>query len=142
MRCNEIMKRAVECISPQDTVQSAARRMRDEQVGFLPVCDSEKKVLGTVTDRDLAIRVLAEARAATTTPIADVFTRDVVACRPQDSLSKAEELMAGHRKSRILCLDDDGRLAGVISLSDIAEAESGSRAAKTMRAVSQRKARA
>jgi CBS domain-containing protein len=141
MRCDEIMKHAVECISPQDTVQSAARRMRDQQLGFLPVCDSEKKVLGTVTDRDLAIRVLADAREATT-PIADVFTRDVVACRPEDSLSKAEELMAGHRKSRILCLNDDGRLAGVISLSDIAEVESGSRAAKTMRAVSQREGRA
>ncbi|HZA49460.1 MAG TPA: CBS domain-containing protein, partial [Myxococcaceae bacterium] len=62
MRCEEIMKKDVECVSPQDTVQAAAKRMRDENIGFLPVCDQSKKVQGTVTDRDLAIRVLADGR--------------------------------------------------------------------------------
>ena len=59
MRCREIMKSDVECVEPRATVQDAARRMRDEEIGFLPVCDDSMKVLGTVTDRDLTIRVLA-----------------------------------------------------------------------------------
>lgn len=141
MRCEQIMKRDVECVSPQDTVHTAAKRMRDEEIGFLPVCEAGKKVLGTITDRDLAIRVLAEARAATTR-IEDVMTHEVVACRPEDDLSKAEELMSKHRKSRMMCIDASGRLVGVISLSDIAQRESGAKASQTLRNVSEREARA
>lgn len=138
MRCEEIMKRNVECVSPQDTVQAAARRMRDENVGFLPVCEGGT-VLGTVTDRDLAIRVLSEARASTTA-IDGVMTREVVACRPEDDLNKAEALMSKHRKSRMMCIDASGRLVGVISLSDIAQREPGVKASQTLRDVSEREA--
>ena len=60
MRCEAIMKRDVECITPQSTVQDAAELMRDEGIGFLPVCDASRKALGTVTDRDLVLRVLAQ----------------------------------------------------------------------------------
>ncbi len=74
MRCEEIMKRDVECIFPQDTVQAAARRMRDENLGFLPVCDRSKKVLGALTYRDLAIRVLSDGRSASTS-VEDVRIR-------------------------------------------------------------------
>jgi CBS domain-containing protein len=139
MRCEEIMKRTVECVSPQDSVQVAARRMRDENVGFLPVCDPSRKVIGAVTDRDLAIRVLADGQPATTT-IEKVLTREVIACRPEDDLRKAEELMAKHHKSRMICVDTAGRLVGVISLSDIAQREDGSQASQTLRKVSEREA--
>jgi CBS domain-containing protein len=140
MRCEEIMKKDVECVSPQDTVQAAAKRLRDENIGFLPVCDQSKKVQGTITDRDLAIRVLADARPATT-QVKDVMTRESIACRPEDDLKKAEELMTKNHKSRIMCMDQNGRLVGVISLSDIALREEAGRAAQTMRGVSEREAR-
>lgn len=140
MRCEHIMKRNVECVSPQDTVQHAATRMRDEHVGFLPVCDRKKKVLGAVTDRDLAIRVLAPGRLAST-PIQEVMTNEVIACRPEDDLRRAEELMARNRKSRIMCVTENGTLAGVISLSDIAQQEKPTRAAQTLRSVAAREAR-
>lgn len=139
MRCDEIMKRNLECVTPTDTVQSAAKRMRETNVGFLPVCDQAKKVLGTITDRDLAIRVLADARA-TSTPVADVMTREVVACRPEDDLKKAQDLMARGHKSRVMCIDAAGKLVGVISLSDIAQREDGN-ATQTLRKVSEREAR-
>jgi len=141
MRCEEIMKRDVECVSPQDSVQAAAIRMRDQNVGFLPVCDASGKVLGTITDRDLTIRILAEAREAASI-IEGAFTREIVACRPEDDLGKAEELMARNHKSRIMCVDDQGRLAGVISLSDIAQVEDGAKASRTLRRVSERESRA
>ena len=141
MRCEEIMKKDVECVSPQDTVQAAAKRMRDENIGFLPVCDQSKKVQGTITDRDLAIRVLADGRQATT-PVKDVMTREVVSVRPDEDLRKAEEQMSKNHKSRIMCVDQGGRLVGVISLSDIAQREDPGRAAQTLRNVSEREARA
>jgi len=140
MRLQEIMKKDVECVSPQDTVQAAARRMRDENIGFLPVCDQSRKVLGTVTDRDLAIRVLANGSPANTR-VEEVMTHEVVSCRPEDDLRKVEELMAKNHKSRIVCLDNNERLAGVISLSDIAQADIG-QASQTLRQVSEREARA
>ena len=133
MRCDEIMKKNVECVSPDDSVQAAATRMRDENVGFLPVCDSSKKVLGTVTDRDLAIRVLAEG-APNATPIKSVMSQEVVSCSPGDDLREAEALMGKHHKSRIMCVED-GQLVGVISLSDIAQSERGARASQTLREV-------
>lgn len=140
MRCQDIMKRDVECTEGNDTVQIAAMRMRELNVGFLPVCDQNRRVIGTITDRDMAIRVLAEGRPATTS-IQEVMTHEVIACRPEDDLKRAEELMARNHKSRIVCVSESGVLAGVISLSDIAQREKSNRAAQTMRGVSEREAR-
>jgi len=134
------MKKDIESVSPTESVQRAAERMRDQKVGFLPVCDSSRKVLGAITDRDLVIRVLASGQAANT-PIEDVMTRETVCCRPEDDLRIAEDLMGSKQKSRIMCLDAGGRLVGVISLSDIAQQESAE-ASKTLREVSAREAHA
>jgi CBS domain-containing protein len=140
MRCEEIMKRNVECLSPRNTIEDAALRMRDQNVGFLPVCDPSKKVLGTLTDRDIVVRCIA-ARAPMSTLVETVMTREVVACRPQDDILRAEQLMAQHAKSRIMCIDEGGRLTGVISLSDIAQIEDGARALETLRQISEREVR-
>jgi CBS domain-containing protein len=134
------MKRDVKCLNMHDTVHTAARAMQDFNIGFLPVCDEQQHVVGTVTDRDLAVRVLG-ANLTASTPIADVMTRDVVSCRAGDDLHDAEQQMASHRKSRLVIVDDGGRLCGVISLSDIAQFEKSARAADTLRKVSEREAR-
>jgi CBS domain-containing protein len=139
--CREIMKREVECVSPQTTVQEAAKKMRAENIGFLPVCENGTKVVGTITDRDLAIRVLADGRPATQ-QVKEVLTREIVSCRPDDDVHKAEQLMSTKHKSRIMCIDEGGRLVGVISLSDIARVEDASRVADTMKRVSEREAKA
>ena len=140
MRCEEIMKTEVECLDRKSTARDAARRMRDENVGFLPVCDDQNKVLGTLTDRDLTLRVLADEKA-TSTRCTDIMTREVVSCRPGDDLRRAEELMAKHRKSRILCLDEQGRLVGVISPSDLAQRDrTDSQVASTLRSITEREA--
>ena len=140
MRCEEIMKREVEYVQPTDPVQVAARRMRDANVGFLPVCDSSRKVLGAITDRDIALRIVADGRPPTTA-IGDVMTREVVACAPGDDMRRAEELMGKQHKSRMIVADEDWRLLGVISLSDIAQVEDASRASQTMKQVTEREAR-
>jgi len=140
MRCEEIMKKDVECVTPRDTAENVAAKMRDHNVGFLPVCDEDRKVLGAVTDRDIAIRLVAEGKSAST-PAEQIMTSDCVACSPGDDLERAQQLMAKHQKSRIMCTDADGRLIGIISLSDIARHGSGDRASETLRQVSAREAK-
>ncbi len=135
MRCQDIMEKDVECVSPRDTVEDAAIRMRDEDVGFLPVCDQSKKVLGTLTDRDIVVRAIA-ARKPASTLVEEAMTADVVSCKPGDDVQKAQQEMSRSQKSRIVCLDDDGRLAGVISLADVARAQGG-QAGETLRDVKQ-----
>jgi CBS domain-containing protein len=139
MKCIDIMKTDIECVSPDTTVQAAARKMRDQNVGFLPVCDDGMRVSGTVTDRDIAIRAVAEGRSPET-PVASLMSIDVIACRPEDPLSYARELMAQHHKSRIMCLSNTGRLEGVISLSDIAQVDEIA-GLDTLRQVSSREVR-
>jgi CBS domain-containing protein len=137
MRCSEIMKKSVECLGPGDSVKDAAQVMRESNVGFIPVCDQSNNVLGTVTDRDIAIRVVAQGLPPTA-PLADVMSNEVVACRESDEIEVGIDLMRQHRKSRIMCLDDTGRLVGVISLSDLAKR---SDASSTLRSVTTREAR-
>ena len=139
MRVEEIMKPAQAC-QEGDSARDCARTMKQENIGFVPVCNAAGEPIGTVTDRDLALRVVAEGRSADA-KITDVMTRGVVACRVGDDLSEAERLMRDHRKSRVMVCDRSGKLKGVISLSDIADIETESTAAQTLRDVSAREVR-
>jgi CBS domain-containing protein len=140
MLCEEIMHTdKLETITLEDTVMKAADTMRRRNIGFLPVADPAGKVVGTVTDRDIAVRLVAEDMPART-KIRYVMTNEVIACRPDDDLNFAKDLMAQHQKSRIMCTDDDGQLAGIISLADLAQWGDG--AADTLRQVTQRESRA
>jgi CBS domain-containing protein len=141
MRCEEVMKRNVVCALDNDTIESAAQKMRDENIGFLPVCDASGKVLGTITDRDICIRIDAEGRSSRECHVSDAMSREVVACRKDDDLSHVEQLMGQNHKSRMLVTDEGGRIQGVISLSDIAERDTLRRAAATLREVTSREAR-
>jgi CBS domain-containing protein/RNA polymerase-binding transcription factor DksA len=141
MRCEEIMNQELEVVREQDSVQAAAQRMRDANIGFVPVCADSLRVVGTVTDRDLAVRVCAENRPADTTQVGEIMTRDVVTCRPSDDVRHAERLMGEHQKARIMVIDEAEVLVGVISLSDIAEREAPQQAARTLRDVSAREGR-
>jgi CBS domain-containing protein len=139
MLCRDIMKTNVECVSPLTTAGEAARRMRDQNVGFLPVCGEHMQALGTVTDRDIAVRLVAEGRPLDT-PVDLLMTTEVVACRPEDELDHARDLMAQSHKSRIICINREGRIEGVISLSDIAQIDDLA-GAVTLHQVSERESR-
>jgi CBS domain-containing protein len=138
MLCNEIMKRDPKCVTPEDTVLDAAKRMRLEHVGFLPVTGDGGKVIGTLTDRDIVMRVVADGLPAVTL-VKDVMTNDIVSCLPTDNIRRAEALMSLHQKSRILCINEEGELEGVISLSDIAQNDARG-STRTLREVSEREA--
>lgn len=139
MLCREIMKADVARCLESMSVRACAEMMRDDNIGFLPVVDMEKQVVGVVTDRDLALRVLA-ADLPSDTPVGQVMTRDVRVCRPDDALETAEWKMSSTRKSRLVVADEEGRCVGVISLSDVAQADSRRRAGGVLRAVTRREA--
>jgi CBS domain-containing protein len=139
MLCREIMKVDVECVSVQSTIGDAARKMREQNIGFLPVCDEDMRAIGALTDRDIAVRAVADGIPASD-PIAAILTQEVVACRPEDDLTYARELMSQHQKSRIMCISRTGRLEGVISLSDITQLDDQA-GAFTLQQVSAREAR-
>ncbi len=141
MRCTEIMTREVVAFRPGDRVDSAARRMRDEDVGFAPVCTDDGKPVGAITDRDIAVRVCAQDRRAGRTHVEEVMTREVLTCRTTDDVERAEALMEARHKNRIIVVEPDGRIAGVVSLTDIAEHDDDARAVRTIRAVLSREFR-
>ena len=141
MLCRDLMKTDVECVSPKTTVKEAAARMKKANVGFLPVCqEGTRRVLGTLTDRDIVVRIVA-AGESLQQPIERSITRQVVAVRSDDSLQDAQELMATQKVSRILCLNDSDELEGIISLSDIAQVEDARHASATLRGISEREAK-
>jgi CBS domain-containing protein len=121
MRCEQLMKTDVAFVRPSDEVRHAAALMKSRNIGFLPVCSDERKVVGVITDRDIAVRCVAEGRPSTIS-VRDVMTREIVACRPEDDIKTAELAMARHQRSRILCLGEHQYLLGVISLSDFSRA--------------------
>ena len=139
MRCRDVMKSEVARCTETLSVRECARMMRDKNIGFLPVVDAGEQVVGVVTDRDLALRVLAEDLPAAT-PVNRIMTRDVRICGPDDDLETAEWKMASTLKSRLVVADEGGRCVGVISLSDVAQAESRDRAGGVLRAVTRREA--
>lgn len=139
MICSVLMKTSIESVTPEESVVSAARLMRDGNIGFLPVCEEYSgRVLGTITDRDIAMRLVAERRPLWTR-VEELMTRDVIACSPDDEIDAAEDLMAENQVSRVMCIDDDEQLVGVISLSDVAQMD-GTHAARTLEQVSAREA--
>jgi CBS domain-containing protein len=113
--------------------------MREANIGIMPVCERNGRVIGVVTDRDLALRICAEDVRPSTTEIAEVMTRGAIACGPDDSVQRAEALMRKHRITRILVIDGSACLLGVISLSDLVFYEPTSRMGRTLRAIAERK---
>lgn len=133
MRVEEVMSPASGC-REGESVRKCAAMMRDEEIGFAPICNANGEPVGAITDRDLAIRVLADGLSADE-PVDRFMTRDVVACKLGDDLRDAERLMRDHQKSRIMVCDDAGQLQGVISLADIAEVESDEQLGDTVQQV-------
>jgi CBS domain-containing protein len=133
MRVEELMSEA-ECCHRGDTIRDAAKLMRDENVGFVPICDQDEKPIGALTDRDICIRVVAEGRSPDG-DVATVMTKDVVGCRMGEDLKEVEREMREHQTSRVIVCDEGGRLRGVVSLQDIAQSESEHEAGQTLQEV-------
>jgi CBS domain-containing protein len=122
MQCSEIMTKNPEFCLPSDTVIKAAQLMKSEDVGPIPiVADKEgKKLTGIVTDRDLTIKVIAEARDPNTTRLEDVMSDNVVTCKENDDVDKVLKLMEDNQVRRIPVVGQDDQLLGIIAQADVA----------------------
>jgi CBS domain-containing protein len=113
------MTRDLDVVEPDTSVQEAARKMKNVDVGPLPVCDSER-LLGVLTDRDITLRVVAEGRDLRHTRVRDVMTPDVQFCFEDDDVAQAMRLMQNSQIGRLLVLDRRKNLVGIVSLKDLA----------------------
>jgi CBS domain-containing protein len=138
------MTRDVKVCRADDMLSRAAQLMWEYDCGCLPVISTngDGKLLGIITDRDIAMAAYIQGWPLSAIAVSSVIARDVVACQVDDGISKAEALMRDHRVRRLPVLDRDQRLAGILSLNDIArearrEASSGRRAEVTHAGVSE-----
>lgn len=127
MRVGDVMTRGVETTTAGATLQAAALVMREAGVGMLPVMEGPRPV-GVVTDRDITVRATANGLDPKTTHVSDVMTRSVVYCAEDASPGEAAQLMENRTIRRLLVLDRDGRMVGVVALDDLAMLEAEDRA--------------
>jgi CBS domain-containing protein len=116
----DVMTEEVFTVAAGAPATEAARLMRDNDVGFLPVVQSDGAVVGVVTDRDLVVRLLAEGFVPDTA-VEQVMSDELVTCHAGDDLAVCEQLMRANQLKRMVVLGDDNHLAGVVSLADLAE---------------------
>ena len=119
MKLKEIMTSEVEVIHPNDTLQTAARKMHDRDIGFLPVCDGDR-LIGVLTDRDLITRALAEGTESKAILGRDLVTSPAIYCFDDQSVDEAAKLMHDNQIRRLVILSRDKRMVGVVSLGDLA----------------------
>src|ERR1043166_766860 len=112
-------------IDADKSVVYAAKMLRDEDVGLAPIVEGDR-LIGTVTDRDIAIRVVAEGKDPEATPVREIASTDLVTIDPAQDIDEAPRLMAQHQVRRLPVVEEDGKLVGVVAQADVAR-EAGER---------------
>ena len=118
-RIADIMTRSVAVVQRDETLQAAAKRMREMDIGALPVVDG-KALVGLVTDRDIAIRGVAEGMIPQEALVSDVMTEEIRWCRVDDSTEQVMAQMGEDKVRRLAVLDANDEIAGIVALSDVA----------------------
>ena len=119
MQIKDVMTRGVEVIRPEETLQAAARKMKSIDVGPLPVCDGERLV-GMITDRDIIVRATAEGRDPKTTPVKEAMTPGIAYVFEDQDIDEAAQVMKERQIRRLVVLDRNKKLVGILSLGDLA----------------------
>lgn len=140
LKCSVIMTENPDCCLPTDMVSTAACIMKEENVGCIPVIEGNesRKLVGIITDRDLAVQVVANAYDLSTTSVAEIMTSHLITCHVEDDLQKAMDAMARFQLRRIPVVDDDHWIVGIISQADVAtRVDQPEETAKVVREISQ-----
>lgn len=125
MKLRDVMTNPVIRIHPDESVAVAARTLSRYNIGALPVCGSDGRMCGLITDRDIVTRCLASGRSPSTTSVKEVMTSHVIAAKPDMDVAVAAGLM-GREQIRRLPVMENGKLCGMVSLGDIALKEESS----------------
>jgi CBS domain-containing protein len=135
MKVSEVMTRDVQLIEPTQTIREAARRMAELDAGIMPVREGDRLV-GMITDRDIAVRAVAEGKGPDTT-IREVMTEDVKYCYEDDDTDDVARNMADIQVRRLPVLTRDKRLVGILSLGDLAVSDESGKAGEAVAGISQ-----
>ena len=121
-KCNEVMTKNPVCCLPSDTVSTVAGLMKSKDIGPIPIIDNEqtRTLVGILTDRDLAVKIVADGRNPKSTKAEEVMTREIVTCLAEDDLQNALDSMSGHKLRRIPVIDINRRIVGIIAQADVA----------------------
>ena len=119
MIVRDIMTRDVEVVHPDSVIQEAAGKMASLDVGSLPVCDN-RRLIGVVTDRDIAIRAVAEGRDPKNTKVSEAMTPELIYCFEDEGVQEAVKLMERYQIRRLPILNREKQLVGIVSLGDLA----------------------
>ena len=139
-KCRDVMTEDLVFCTPGDTVSKVAQLMKREDIGPVLIVDNErsKTLVGIVTDRDLAIKVVGEGRDPQKTRVEDVMTRKLVTCHADDDVDVAMKAMAQHQLRRIPVVDENMKLVGIISQADVAtRVDEPEKTAEVVREISQ-----
>jgi CBS domain-containing protein len=122
LRAADVMTDDPETVTADTPLMDAAKKMRELDIGIIPVVEAEgnRRLRGVITDRDITIRVVAEGKDAGTTTVGDVMTRDVMTCNKNDSLLDVMRVMESEQVRRVPITDREGRLVGIIAQADVA----------------------
>ena len=131
----EAMTEDPRSIGASASVVEAARLMREQHIGSLPVTEDERLV-GMITDRDITTRVVAESAVPETTSVGDVYSRDLISVEPDRDLEEALRLMARHQVRRLPVVEN-GRLVGIVAQADIALREKETKTGELVEAISE-----
>ena len=134
MNVSEAMTAQVVTAGPTDSVQKVAGIMLNIETGAVPIVEDDK-VVGLITDRDIVLQVVAKG-GALSTPASDVMSTDVQTCREGDNMADAAAQMAHHQIRRLVVVSDAGKLAGILSLGDIATDYGAKVVGKTLEEIS------
>src|ERR1700675_1524731 len=135
MKEDDIMHRSVKCVEPETRVAQIARKMRDEDIGAVPVGENDRLV-GMVTDRDIVTRGLASVRNCLELVARDVMTKPIVYARADEDVDDALHIMVKNQIRRLPVIDENRRMAGILSLGAILRESRSDLAGKVMRSVS------
>jgi CBS domain-containing protein len=139
MKAQDIMAKNPKVVTPETSVRDAARLMQTENVGMLPVVRSEgsKSIVGVVTDRDIAIRHVAEGHSSPDCPVREAMSSNVKTARPGDSLDDVMKVMGAEQVRRIPIVDERGDLVGIVAQADLVREADNKKAERTVEQISE-----
>lgn len=136
MLVRDVMQSRLDVVSPSETLVDAAKKMRDDDVGSLPVVE-DAKLIGIITDRDIVVRSIAEGADPRAATVREAASGDIVHCRADQSLEDASKIMAAAKIRRLPVIDDDRRLVGIVALGDLARAGIPTQTAEALEEISE-----
>jgi CBS domain-containing protein len=140
MKAKDIMTKKPKTVTPETSVREAARLMKQEDVGVLPVVDRDgsDRLVGIVTDRDIALRHVAEGHDSSSCPVREAMTSNVRTARENDDVEDVMDLMGSEQVRRIPVVDERGSLVGIVAQADIVrEARDDRKAERTIEKISE-----